>query len=216
VLSRRVSAIWKAALRPLTNLCMRISLPPNLLTLSGLVASLGSAYAFKSGAFRIGALALLLAGLFDSLDGEVARRTGGATTFGAFLDSTVDRYSESLVFLGIAWHYLPGLQVLIVIAALVGSYMVSYARARSEGIGYECRAGLMERPERMILLACGGLAGERYLLGFLVALAVLTHLTALQRIHHVWRQTRGALTARTNPATRTECRATSDRAQSDA
>lgn len=215
MLSRRVSAVWRRAFRPLTNLALRLSLPPNLLTLSGLVASLGSAFAFKSGALRIGAILVLVAGLFDSLDGEVARQTHGATTFGAFLDSMVDRYSESLVFLGIAWYYLPGLQVLIVVAALVGSYMVSYARARSEGIGYECRAGLMERPERMILLACGGLAGERFFLGFLVALAALAHLTALQRIYHVWRQTRGALTADANPATPTECRAASDGAQSD-
>jgi hypothetical protein len=78
---------------------------------------------------------------------------------------------------------------MIVLAALVGSYMVSYARARSEGIGYSCQTGLMERPERMLLLASGGLLGERFFLWFLIALAALVHFTALQRIYHVWRQT---------------------------
>lgn len=190
MLSRRVSTIWRRSLRPLTNFSMRMSLPPNLLTACGLVASIFSALAFRIGEFRVGAIVLLISGLFDSLDGEVARQTHGETKFGAFLDSTVDRYSESAVFLGIAWYYLPGPQVLIIIAALVGSYMVSYARARSEGIGYECRTGLMERPERMLLLVCGGLLGERFFLGFVIAVAVLTHLTALHRIYYVWRQTR--------------------------
>ena len=161
---------------------------------------------------------LMLAGLCDILDGELARRAGLASRFGAFLDSTLDRLSEALVLLGILGFYLRNLYALVlhperallqistglepltwaVVAftaalALVGSFMVSYTRARAEGLGLDCKVGWFERPERLVLLVVAGLLRVFWAMSAaLLLLAVLSFATAAQRVAHVHRNTRRA------------------------
>lgn len=151
---------------PLVKALIRIGLTPNAVTLIGLLLNIGVAIIFISGAEHsnrgdlsyvgwAGALTLF-AGLFDMLDGQVARIGKMSSTFGALFDSVLDRYSEMILFLGICYyliahHYF--LSSLFAFIALIGSMMVSYTRARAEGLGVECKGGLMQRPERVILIS---------------------------------------------------------------
>jgi CDP-diacylglycerol--glycerol-3-phosphate 3-phosphatidyltransferase len=135
----------------------------------------------------------LLSGLCDVLDGDVARRRGLASRFGAFLDSTLDRVAEFAFFGGMLYYFVhrPGgasdFVFLITVIALTGSVLTSYARARAEGLGYECTVGIMERPERIAALTVGLLLGYRVLTIVLTVLAIATTYTFLQRIIHVYR-----------------------------
>jgi CDP-diacylglycerol--glycerol-3-phosphate 3-phosphatidyltransferase len=137
----------------------------------------------------LGGWLLIAAALFDTLDGAVARISGKTTRFGAFLDSVMDRYSEAVTLLAIAAYYLtqpePQLPVMLVIFALAGSLMVSYARARAEGLGIDCKEGFFQRTERIVVLIVGLIFG--WLLPVLWILAVGTNLTAIQRIVDVYR-----------------------------
>ena len=171
----------------------RIGLGPNGVTLLGLAIAGMSAYLIAMGNLLAGGVVLLASGVFDMLDGALARTTGRATKFGALLDSVVDRLSEALVLLGLLLHYTrTGLEwgVALVFAALVGSLMVSYLRARSEGLGIECKVGLMQRPERVVVLGVGLIAGQwlpAVALAALGAIAALTLFTMCQRLAHSWR-----------------------------
>lgn len=193
-------------------------LRPNHVTGLGFVLSLGAAYGFAIGRFRMAALITCFAGVCDILDGQLARRTSGESKFGAFLDSTLDRVSEAAVLVGIAWFYLfnlvdmaidpqrvlanlqRGLEPvtwavisLLAVLALVGSFMVSYTRARAEGLGLDCKVGWFERPERMVLLIIMGFAGLGPVIpAGLLLLVALTFATAFQRMAHVWSRTRTA------------------------
>lgn len=138
---------------------------------------------------RLGGLLILLGGLCDMSDGILARVTGRTSRFGAFLDSLLDRYSDALIFLSLAW-YLAGagdhLGAFLSIGTMVGAFLVSYARARGEGIGItSCQAGLMERPERMILLILAALTG--WVVPVLWLMFGLTHITVVQRAYLVWK-----------------------------
>jgi CDP-diacylglycerol--glycerol-3-phosphate 3-phosphatidyltransferase len=157
------------------------------------------------GAVRGGAALLLLSGVFDMLDGRVARTAGTTSTFGAFYDSTLDRIGETALFGGIALYFLqdgvpPGLRVWAVataIAALAAGLLVSYARARAEGLGLECKVGIAQRAERILGLGAPTLflgAGPRGLLlfGIVAVLAVIAAVTVWQRINHVHRITRSS------------------------
>ncbi len=168
-------------------------LSPNALTILGLLLNLGVAAVLAMGNPVAGGLLFLAANAFDMLDGAVARITGKSSTFGAFLDSTIDRYDEAIVFLGLmAWLYGQGDGALLVAAYLgiVGSLMVSYTRARAEGLGLRGEVGWLPRPERIIVLSAGLIFHGYLLAPVLWLLAVLTNLTALQRVLHVWRETR--------------------------
>jgi CDP-diacylglycerol--glycerol-3-phosphate 3-phosphatidyltransferase len=118
------------------------------------------------------------------LDGAVARAAGKGSPFGAFLDSTVDRYAEILPYLGLAFAFRDDRLFYLPFLAITGSLMVSYARARVEGLGGSCRVGLLERPERIVLLFLGLILGPLALKVSLVLLAVGSHVTALQRMLH--------------------------------
>jgi len=171
----------------------RLHLRPNHLTLIGLGVSLLAATAFGAGRIRAGGFLLILAGLCDFFDGSLARASGQVSAFGAFLDSVIDRYSDLVVLLGIVVLYahmshLRG--AIVAMAGLIGSMMVSYTKARAESIGVRCTVGLMERPERMICLIAGALLD--LLEPALWVLAVLSNVTALQRIAFTWRATRDA------------------------
>ena len=134
---------------------------------------------------------LLLSGVFDILDGAVARATGHTTQFGAFLDSTIDRASEGLVLLGLLIYFLDNsssLEVMLVYLALAGSFLVSYVRARAEGLGVECTVGVMTRPERVVLLGAALIISHWWLPVVSIVLGItvsLTIVTTIQRIFHV-------------------------------
>jgi CDP-diacylglycerol--glycerol-3-phosphate 3-phosphatidyltransferase len=176
---------------PVARVLLRARVQPNQLTLLGLVVSVAAAHAFFQGRLRVAALLLAVAGLFDFFDGALARIAGAASAFGAFLDSVVDRYSDLLVLLGIVLLYQRSEDtagLFFTLITMVGTIMVSYTKARAQSIGVRCEIGLMERPERMIVLIGGALFN--LLTPSLVALAILTNVTAVQRILHVRRVAR--------------------------
>ncbi len=162
------------------------------ITVAGLVLISGSVWLLASGLFLWAGLLIALASAFDMLDGALARAKNETSRLGAFLDSTLDRYSEAVIFLGLLLYYLrtqpDSTNVTLIYVAIVGSILVSYVRARAEGLGFDCKVGLLERPERIILIVFGLLTGLMPVT--LWVLAVLTHVTALQRMIHVLRQGR--------------------------
>ena len=173
---------------------------PNHLTVVGLGVSIVAASVLAHGRFRTGAVLLTLAGLFDFFDGSLARLANRVSAFGAFLDSVVDRYSDLVVLLGIVLFYhwaADTFGLLLTLVTVVGTVMVSYTKARTQSIGLTCEIGLMERPERLIVLIAG--ATFNVLTPAMVVLAVLTNLTALQRILYTRRVTVGAAARETMP-----------------
>ena len=147
----------------------------------------GAGVAFAFGRFRTGALLVLAAGLADVMDGAVARADDRGSPFGAFMDSVVDRYSEAAYLTGLIYYYAAArdsLMALLVVLVLSGSVFVSYTKARAESQIDECKIGIMERPERVKLLALGYLVGGYGALVALLLLALLSHFTALQRIFY--------------------------------
>ncbi len=183
---------------PAERLVLRRGLTPNQLTLIGTAVTLAAGLAFALGWFALGGWLILAGGSFDLLDGRVARRTGQETAAGAFLDSTLDRYGDWGLLAGLAWFFSPGPGLALALAALAGTYNVSYARARAESLGIECRDGLLQRAERMVILASAGILAPiwAWLSGVDAAwlpffalgiLAVFGNWTAVQRIRAVLR-----------------------------
>ena len=166
----------------------RIGLTPNLVTIIGLLIAGVAAYLIGVGLWWAGGIVALFAGIFDMFDGALARNTGRASDFGALLDSTIDRVSEAVVLLGVLAYYLINdndLGALLVYGALVGSIMVSYMRARSEGLGIECKVGVMQRPERVALTGLGLIVAHWIPVVMLVVLGVIAALTALTAVHRL-------------------------------
>jgi len=178
-------------LRPVVAVLARLGVTPNAVTLFALPLSLVTAWAFATGRFILAGVFALVSGLCDSIDGELSRRTGLASPMGAFLDSNVDRICEALVLGGIWWYYAPVSRwyALLAILALVCSLLVSYVRARAEGVGFECKVGLFERPVRVVVLLAGAfLLGPRYMPIALGVIALGSFITVIQRLVHVLRQ----------------------------
>jgi len=177
---------------PAATLLGKLGLTPNMLTLLGLVLTLGVAVVLALGYTSLGGWLFLLAGVFDALDGTLARLTNRKTRFGAFLDSTSDRYADAAILVGVMIPFLRAGQhteVILAFVSIIGSVMVSYTRARAEGLGLECKVGLLTRFERFLIIAIALILNQ--VTPVLWLLAILTNLTALQRIVHVWRITRG-------------------------
>lgn len=182
--------------QPLAKLLARIPfITPNSITCAGFLVTLGAAGLIATRHLFAAGWVVLLAGFLDILDGALARHTGQVTRFGAILDSTLDRLSEAALLLGILIFSLREqlvLEIVLVCLALIGSMMVSYIRARAEGLGIECQVGLFTRAERVIVLALGLLLSQLdYALT--VALLIITlfsFTTASQRFLHVWQQTK--------------------------
>lgn len=174
---------------PLSPVLKRIRIHPNIFTITGFIITVIAAFVIPY-QIKLGGVLILIGGLFDMIDGISARANNKVTKFGAFLDSALDRYSDAFIFLSIAW-YLAGkgdhTGAFLSIGTLVGAFLVSYARARAEGLGEECRTGLMERPERIMLLIFALLTG--WVAPILWIMFILTHLTVIQRIYHVWKAT---------------------------
>ena len=174
-----------------------LGMTPNALTIIGFLAMCVIGVVLANGYLALGGVLIILAGIFDALDGSLARLTNRVTKFGAFLDSTTDRFAEGAVYLGIMYWYLQhGMTFVayLVYLTLLGSLMVSYARARAEGIGVECKEGMMTRFERIALLIIGliltAFFGDLPIFVVLAILAVFTNITAIQRMWLVYRTTK--------------------------
>jgi CDP-diacylglycerol---glycerol-3-phosphate 3-phosphatidyltransferase len=164
---------------------------PNLFTLLGVLFSFLSLVSTVADHLVLGGIFLVISSFFDLMDGAVARRTGTATDFGGFLDSVLDRYSDLFVMCGILIYFVKRGAYFDVIATSVASMgiaIIPYARARAEAAGFSCRAGLLERPERLAILVCG-LFFAPLLRYVVLVLAVLTHVTVIQRIIYTRKMT---------------------------
>jgi phosphatidylglycerophosphate synthase len=194
ILSSNVRAWYYSNLEPFEDLFIQRGVRASTITYTQILASLFCAAAYASGLIYTAGFLMLFTGTLDMLDGKVARRSGGGTSRGAFLDSVVDRYAEFFVLVGLMVFFADGWRVWAVLLAMLGGMMVSYTRARAEGLGAICDVGLLQRPERVVILGFGSIfssvavhsvGGDHELLTVtVVLLAVLSNITAMQRIVH--------------------------------
>lgn len=193
---------WTWFIRPIVWLSVRVRVNPDVLTVIGCIVGAASGLAYLTGSFVAGGWLILLAGTFDILDGTVARRRGIVSKSGAFLDSTLDRYSELFAFSGLCVYYEGTGFTMVVFLAIAGSMMVSYTRARAEGLGVDVRVGNMQRTERVLYLGLGtafapivsavfepGVVKPMYPLAMIAIgiIAVFSNTTALRRLLHTYR-----------------------------
>jgi len=188
---------------PMVRWLIRMKIHPNAISTVGFASTLVAGLLFHQDHVRTAGLLVLVGGIVDIFDGRVARESGLESKFGAFYDSTLDRMSEVVVFMGLASLYNTiradvddVAMIYVILLALGGSLIVSYTRARAEGLGLDCKVGLMQRAERVVLLGLGsvifGLAFNGLALDLIIILvAVLTNLTAIQRIVWVYQHARG-------------------------
>ncbi|MBI3783822.1 MAG: CDP-alcohol phosphatidyltransferase family protein [Deltaproteobacteria bacterium] len=202
VLGPGIRGWYVAHLQPIEERCIQWGVTPAVLSYTQLAASIVVGYLYARGWLFTGGWLLLTTGSLDIVDGRVARRTSGASKRGAFLDSVIDRYADSAAFIGLAIFFRDSWILWAALLALLGGMMVSYTRARAEGLGAECKVGLLQRPERYVLLGFGTIFGVLFdhiaapwfappphLLVALaiVVLGLLVNFTAIQRVVHVWR-----------------------------
>lgn len=189
MISERIGNLVRARILVVGRVLAGLGLTPNMLTVIGVVLNAIVAVIIALGYIQIGGVLLLVASAFDMLDGAVARASGQTSKFGGFLDSTLDRYSEVIVYGGLLVYLLDTDDArtgsILVFAASAGALLISYARARAEAANYTASVGLLARTERVILLAFFLLIGHP--IYALWVLAIGTHVTALTRIVHVWR-----------------------------
>ncbi len=189
MLSNAIGLGGKYLLDKIVKVLSRFRINPNFLTFIGVLISFWAAWEFSYGQFFTGGLVIIFAGLFDMLDGEVARVTRSETQFGAFYDSVIDRYSDIIILQGLMVYYarkqMLGYLVLVGVV-IMGAVLTSYARARAESLIQSCKVGFMERPERIVLLIIGSLANRME--AVLWILAVLGNWTVINRIYYTWRE----------------------------
>ena len=174
---------------PIVEVVSKSGITPNVLTLINLALNIVAAYIIATSHFLIGGVLVLVSGLFDLLDGALARFTKQSTKFGAILDSTVDRISEAAILCGLLIWYIPrgaSLEIVLIFAVLIGSFLVSYIRARAEGLGWQCQVGLFTRAERVIVLAIGLLINQIFIA--LCVLVVFVFITVVQRLVYLRKQ----------------------------
>ena len=194
-----------ATIEPLVGSLVRTGIRPNTITTIGTLLVVVSAVGYAFGMIRMGGLFLLLSGVVDTLDGQVARQTGRATKFGAFYDSTLDRVGDGATFIGIGWYLMTtgdavawrDVAVLLCMLGVLASLLVSYARARAEGLGLECKVGIAQRAERILGLGLLTLvvgAGPRALVleAVVLVLTLLSTITVVQRFVYVYQVTGAA------------------------
>jgi CDP-diacylglycerol--glycerol-3-phosphate 3-phosphatidyltransferase len=182
--------LWfKWVLDPLGGFFNRLGLTPNMMTMLGLLGNTAGAVFLARGELLTGGILVLVMTPIDALDGTMARLRGESSDFGAFVDSVSDRYSELIIYGGLLYHFLTlgdPIGGMLVFGAAAGSVLVSYVKARAEGLGYEAKVGLLTRAERYLVLAPSLLFNQLYIgLGII---AVFANITALQRIWHVRRR----------------------------
>ena len=180
---------WSARLiGPVARLLAKWGLTPNAVTILGFFLTAMVAVVIATGRTQLASVLLIFALAFDAVDGTLARLTGASSRFGAFLDSTLDRWAEVVLYSALIWLFLENGQdkgVLLAAAAMATSLLVSYTRARAEGVGYQCKEGILTRFERLVILI-GGLLFDQisWALGII---AILAGVTAIQRIWITWR-----------------------------
>jgi CDP-diacylglycerol--glycerol-3-phosphate 3-phosphatidyltransferase len=197
LLSNRLKEAGRAFLAPLVRVAQRLGITPNRVTVMGFAVVAVAAGLVAYGQLLAGAIVLVAGSLLDAVDGALARATGGSTAFGGFLDSTLDRAAEAILYASLVVYFLrtdpdPIGPVVLALAALCGSFMVSYTRARAEAIGVSASVGLAPRTERLVLIVAGialaGLGIQIGLIGAIGFVAALAILTTIQRIWHVQRE----------------------------
>jgi CDP-diacylglycerol--glycerol-3-phosphate 3-phosphatidyltransferase len=172
-------------------LFIRLNASPNFLSILGLLSGIAVGWFFYVGRPIPAAIFIFLCGVFDVLDGKVAIRTNKKSLFGAIFDSTLDRYSEFFIYLGLAVHFRSHWTLWVIFFTFLGSTMVSYTRARAEGLGFDCGVGIMQRAERIVLLFFGATIGAAFdvldpaMTIVLLLIAVVSNITALQRTFYV-------------------------------
>ncbi len=193
---------FQTVIEPISRFLINLRVHPHVITFSGLAISILAFDFFRLGRFFWAGVMVVLAGICDVLDGKLARETNRMSKFGALMDSTIDRYSEVIMLLGVAVFFRQTHVhiVYLIILAIAGSFMVSYTRARAEGLGLECKVGLMQRPERITYLALGSLAGSVFMrlgwmktgtyvvLGSIWFIAIFANITVIQRVLHIRNQ----------------------------
>jgi len=188
MLTDRVRQWSRGIINPIVRLVSRTGISPNGVTVIGLLLMVVVALVLSQGYLRLAGALLIVAAFFDAIDGALARMQDRVTRFGAFFDSTLDRFAEAVIFLGVLIYFLKqgaSTEVILTYITIVGSLMVSYTRARGEGLGVSIRGGLLSRLERMAILIILLLLNQLTIA--LWILAPLTNLTALQRIWLTWR-----------------------------
>lgn len=201
-ISEMMKRLERIITRPVVPWLAKSKLTPDILTWSGLVLTIVTASVIAAGNLFLGGFLVLLSGFFDMMDGSLARFTNKSTKFGAFLDSTVDRFSEALLLLGLLIYYLginrqellagaisfgdeTAFAALLIFVVLTFSFLTSYTRARAEGLGVDCQVGVFPRAGRVILLALGLIFN--LILWALIVIALLGFITVIQRMVHVWK-----------------------------
>jgi len=202
ILPHKLIAFTLNSLEGLAAILVTLKATPNALSAFALFLGAGAGFLYYLDHPVWAGVVIIFCGLFDILDGKVAVRSNKQSLFGAIFDSTLDRYSEFLIYLGLALHFRHSWVLWVPFFTFLGSSMVSYTRARAEGLGLECRVGVMQRAERMLLLALGSFFGAGFgafdpvMTGVLLAIAVLSNFTAFQRTFYVRKaekQKKGAL-----------------------
>lgn len=191
LIPQRLQEGFIGILSPLVRLLSKWKLSPNSFTVAGMVITAFGAAAFGIGYIRPAGLLILAGGVCDTIDGMIARKCGKASRFGALLDSSVDRYAEFCMFVGIAAYFIHRADYATsagAVLALCGSFMVSYTRARAESLGFEARIGIMQRPERVLLIGLGALIHITLFKLAIWLIALLANWTALQRIRYAYKQ----------------------------
>lgn len=189
-----LARVWSARLiEPIARFLGSLGLSPNAVTIVGFILTVAVAGVLASGRLLLAGILLMVTLAFDAVDGTLARITGQTTRFGAFLDSTLDRWAEVAIFIAIVWLYVHtdnDLGAILGVLALSMSLLVSYTRARAEGIGLECKEGILTRFERLVILILGLVAGQ--LIWALAIIAALAGITAVQRILVTWQGAKAA------------------------
>ncbi len=175
---------------PVVRILSKSGITPNALTFINLALNIIAAYVIATGHLLLGGVLVLVAGLFDLFDGALARFTKQTTRFGAILDSVADRISEAAILCGLLIWYIPqeeaSLEIVLIFVVLIGSFLVSYIRARAEGLGWQCQVGLFTRAERVIVLAIGLLINQIFIA--LCVLVIFVFITVVQRLIYLRKQ----------------------------
>jgi CDP-diacylglycerol--glycerol-3-phosphate 3-phosphatidyltransferase len=191
ILPKKLLSEFPKLLNPLINLLVRLKISPNALTIIALLAGIGAGVLFFFERLVWAGILIIICGIFDIIDGKVAVLTNKQSLYGAIFDSTLDRYSEFFIYLGIASYFRNHWALWITFWTILGSTMVSYTRARAEGLGFECRVGFMQRAERMVFLSVGTILGSLFkvfdtvMIAILIFIALVSNIAAIQRTLYV-------------------------------
>jgi len=191
ILPRKLITSFPHHLSRLASLLISLRVNPNTISVFALLAGLGAGLLFFFQKTFWAGIVIIICGLLDILDGKVAVGSDRKSLFGAIFDSTLDRYSEFFIYLGLAVYFRNHWALWVAILAFLGSAMVSYTRARAEGLGVECKVGIMQRAERIVFLSLGSILGSLFkvfdpsIIGVLILIATFSNLTALQRTFYV-------------------------------